>query len=640
MRRPRTTTLAFAVGAVVVVVVSVLLTRGRGDAALPAPEPPRFSGSLAVQRMPSLLHAATLSSPVTVAVIRDDAAATFYDSASVLDSIVDAWRDMLAKIDARVVVEPSHALSLARRADVVVIPSSPCLSLATRELLDNARARGQGIILTGRAGTEDAACRPIGFGLVIDATRASRAAVLNDRPMVYVSFPVGSPLAADIPPGARVDLKPASQVALRVRSRDAIYTDYSLQPQPAEKQVLLDVAVTRGRYGKSRLVYWGFELRDAASQPWNLEVLRLLVRNSVAWAASLPVVRAEPWPRGKLAAAAFAQDVEDRFANSRHALDSLKSAGVPATYFLTSNLALRNSNVAHDLNEAGEVGTHSENHRRLGGLPLEVQRRRLDVTQQELTYLFGQRVRGLRPPEEQFDSATMAAWVASGGTYLFGANDSRAAAPELLRVGHDTLVLLGRVGGDDFAMAARGRNSNDDMTGAFVDEFEQAKAQGGLYVLSYHSQLLGTPERVPVLARVARRLAADTTVWIATTGAIAQWWKNRADLTLTAAARGNQGIDVTIRNVGSHFVQGAVARITLPQPRRVDRANAVLLPSEMGEARFVIPTMAPTSTQTVRLIFVGAKDEARSASPSRSVRVRSRPRHVPPQRKWYQFWKR
>src|SRR6185503_13987917 len=131
----------------------------------------------------------------------------------------------------------------------------------------------------------------------------------------------------------------------------------------------------------------------------------------------------------------------------------------------------------------------SENHRRIGGLLLDIQRRRLDVTQRELMRLFGARVRGLRPPEEQFDSATMAAWVANGGTYLFGANDSRAAAPELLRVGRDTLTLLGRVGGDDFAMAARGRHGNDDMARAFVDEFEQTKALGGLYVLSYHSQL-------------------------------------------------------------------------------------------------------------------------------------------------------
>ena len=47
--------------------------------------------------MPSLLHAAAISAPVTVAVIRDDAAASFYDTPAVLDSIVESWRLALTK---------------------------------------------------------------------------------------------------------------------------------------------------------------------------------------------------------------------------------------------------------------------------------------------------------------------------------------------------------------------------------------------------------------------------------------------------------------------------------------------------------------------------------------------------------------
>ena len=40
--------------------------------------------------------------------------------------------------------------------------------------------------------------------------------------------------------------------------------------------------------------------------------------------------------------------------------------------------------------------------------------------------------------------ATMRAWLAAGGRYLLGANDTRCAAPELLGFGDDTLVLLPR----------------------------------------------------------------------------------------------------------------------------------------------------------------------------------------------------
>ena len=74
---------------------------------------------------------------------------------------------------------------------------------------------------------------------------------------------------------------------------------------------------------------------------------------------------------------------------------------------------------------------------------------------------------GLRPPEEQFDMATMSAWLAANGTYLFSANDARSAAPELLPIGRDTVVLVGRVGSDDIAALAHRGPNPDTLTSIF-----------------------------------------------------------------------------------------------------------------------------------------------------------------------------
>jgi len=635
MKRPGRGTLAFTVPAAIVVGVSLLLTRERGGAAVP--EPARFSGSVTVQRLPSLLGDARLPARVKVAVIRDDAAASFYDSAAVLDSIAAQWRRVLDDLGAQVRVVRSSQLEAAREAKVIVVPSSPCLSLATWELLDRAASGGTGIVLTGRAGVMDAACRPIGYGLVVAATGATRAAPLDDRSTVYVTFPAGSPLTSGIPPGARAELRPATQIALRRRGRDAIYTDYAMYPAPAHEQPLLDAAVTHGTYRRARVVYWGFDLHDAVDRPWTHAVLRLLARNSIEWAAALPNAEVEPWPLGRRAAAAIAQDVEAEFGNARFALDSLRAIGVPTTFFLTSELAARHDQLSLDLRDAGEIGTHSENHRLLGGLPLETQRRRLRVTQDELRDLLGATVIGLRPPQEQFDEATMRAWLANGGTYLFGANDSRSAAPELLDIGGDTLVLLGRVGGDDFAIVGVGHGRDTAVEGiarAYLDDFEHLRALGGMFVLSYHSQLLGRPEYVPALARVARALAADTTVWLTTTGRIANWWRARAALSLHVRERRN-GVEIEIRNSGDDYVQGAVARVRVPRADRPSDANVRLLANATGELRFVIPTMEPRSTLTATVLFRG---ERGVSAPVR----RTQPRKAPPrpERRWFEFWKR
>src|SRR5689334_22777267 len=129
--KPRRGTIAFVVSAALVVAVSVLLSMRRGDAAL-GPDVPRFSGSTVVQRMGSLLSDAALPERIQVAIIRDGAAASFYDHPAALDSIVDTWRRALERVGADARVVASSAANAARAARVIVIPSSPCLTLDSR----------------------------------------------------------------------------------------------------------------------------------------------------------------------------------------------------------------------------------------------------------------------------------------------------------------------------------------------------------------------------------------------------------------------------------------------------------------------------------------------------------------------------
>src|SRR3954469_1427829 len=414
--------LAWAIPAALVIVVSIVISVRQGRAASD-PVPTRFSGSTVILKMPSLMNTAKLPSRVRVAVIRDDAAAKFYDKPAALDSIVDSWKSALSAVGADARIVSSSNIGSARSAQVIVVPSSPCLTVATREAIDLAGQRGQGLIVTGVAGINDAGCRPIGYGLVVGITGASRVERLDDRPMVYVTIPYGGPLSADIPPGSRVDLNPASQVGLRLASRDAVYSDYSLEPQPVTGEKLLDGAIAHSVYRGARAVYWGFGVAEVVARPWNRAVLSLLVRNSVAWTARVPISSIEPWPDDHTSATAFVQDVEDQFTNARYAADTLQAIGVPGTFFVISDLARRNPRLTRRLSDAGEVGSHTENHHLLGGLKPERQFERLAVTQHDLSDILGGRIRGLRPPEEQFDSATMAGWLAAGGTYIVGAND-------------------------------------------------------------------------------------------------------------------------------------------------------------------------------------------------------------------------
>lgn len=595
------TTLAFAVPAFVAIVISVAVTLGAGPADKPTIRK-RFSGSTVVQRMPSLLRSANLPSAVSIAVVRDAAAADYYDSPATLDTIVRAWRDALVAIGADARIVGSRELHLARSARVLVVPSSPCLSIETREAIETAGQRGQGLVVTGITGAFDAGCRPLGYGLVIGLTGASRAEVLGNRSMVYVSIPASGPLSADIPPGARLDIRPAGQLALRHPKPDAFYSDYALGSDPAGGQPFLDAALVRSSYVGARVVYFGFELRNIVRTPWSRSVLGLLLRNAIAWTGDVPLASVESWPHGHSSAAILAQDVEDVFGNARHAMDSLRAAGMPGTYFVTSDLAKRNGRLTRRLASSGEVGTHSENHQLLGGLPFERQLERLLTTQRDLYRMLGAPARGLRPPEEQFDEATMAAWLQVGGTYLLGANDARCAAPELLPVRGDTIVLVPRVFGDDFSAAGPRRSRPPSVVDSLLRaEVVKAQRLGGLYVLSYHTQLLGRTEYVPVLAALARELKADSTVWIATADAIAQWSLARAGVETRVQRRATDRLTIAVRNRDYRALKDATIRVTLPRGRRISRASVKYRQAEPESARLVIPFIPGRSSLKVQV---------------------------------------
>jgi peptidoglycan/xylan/chitin deacetylase (PgdA/CDA1 family) len=309
----------------------------------------------------------------------------------------------------------------------------------------------------------------------------------------------------------------------------------------------------------------------------------------------------EPWPGSHAAAAVVAQDVEAGFANARYALDSLTAAHVRATFFVTSDLTRRNKQLTRMFAAAGEVGSHTENHRLLGGTSPGEQRERLGVSQRDLTALVGAPVRGLRPPEEQFDLATMAAWLDNGGTYLFGANDSRSAAPELLPVGRDTLLLLGRVTPDDFGARSDVRLGTDRLATAYLNDFAKMRSLGGLYVLSYHSQVLARPELVPVVARIARRLVADSATWVATAADIATWWRARAGLLVSAHTAGGERVSIDVRNRGSNPVSGAIVRVAMRSSAPARGAGVVVLPSDPGIVRIALPPIPGRATRRFQL---------------------------------------
>lgn len=587
---------AFVVAVAVLTLAVVAWQRRRALALTAEHDARRFAGAETVLNRGSRLAPATLGSPVRVAILRDPASDAYYDRRETLDSIVATWRDALGAIGAVVrEVSPAAAVGMTDE-QVLIVPASPCLGRDARHAIDAASRRGIGLVVTWLSGVRDGGCRPVGYGLVAQLSAATRLDTLDaSRAECYVTFLRGGPLGIDIPPGARLELTVGNHVALRTPEREAYFSDYTLNPRQVRGEQLVDGAVVHTTTGSARAVYWGFDLRSVADRPWDRALALRLTRNSVAWAAGIPLVTVEPWPNGRTAAAVFAQDVEDEFANARYAVDSLRAAKVSGSYFLVSRLAQANVDLTRAMAANGEIGSHTPRHRLLGGASKEQQLAMLEESQRELTSLLGHSVAGLRPPEEQYDNTTLESWLQSGGRYVFATLNGRAASPEILTVESRPLVMLGRVTNDDFIeVGRRGDTSVDSLASRFMAAFDKVHALGGLYLLSYHSQMLARPELVPALARVARYVAGDSTTWVTTAGAVADWWLGRSFLSVNAHRVDAARLVLDVRNDGTSTMQGVVTRIALPGSHPISAdSGAQVLSSARDVIRLLLPPLAP-----------------------------------------------
>ncbi len=598
----------------IAVVLAISLALVRDDAVVPAsPAVPSIAGSEAALELTPVTRNARLdgaaasvtsasrsarldNGAVTIGIVRDRASAAYYETASEHERLLQSWAAAVEGAGVRIRWLAPADLATDRSV-AIVVAASPCLSAATRTAMLTAPRRGQGVIVTGLTGTRDAGCRDLGFGFLAQLTGSARVDTVPSTAEAYVTMTSGSPLALDIPPGARIELHPAPHVAMRREGRTAYFSDRDLNPAGVPGSQLVDAAVVHSLDGGRRVVYFGFELGTVVDRPWERAMAALLVRNAVALAAGIPLASPESWPRGHAAAAVIAQDVEDEFENAKHALDSLQAVGAPGTFFLVSDLAARHADLVQRMASAGEIGTHTENHATLGGT-VEVQRRRLDRTQQQLVELTGGRVAGLRPPEEQFDARTLLAWQQAGGEYVFGANNGRSASPELVEVAGAPLVLIGRIVDDDFITVRRARITDPARLAADqLEAFRKVRALGGLFVMSYHSNMLARPATVPAIGIVARALRADSTVWLTTARAAADWWLGRHYLATSATPTGEGAVRVAVENQGASETPPFVLLVSLPMGGRIKAdSGSSIVASPDGLMRVPIPALGPGTT--------------------------------------------
>jgi peptidoglycan/xylan/chitin deacetylase (PgdA/CDA1 family) len=495
----------------------------------------------------------------------------------VYDSTAAFWR--------RWIRESGGTIVAPADADVLVAAQTACLGPVHRRVISAHLEKGRGLVTTGLLGAYDGLCGPLADTLLVSLTGVGKGGIRGaprKAGMAHYAVVLGETvIGANVPPGARLEFSPAGQIAFHHTSREMLYCDYERHPLSAAEVPYFDAVAVRALVGPGRIAAFGFSPLDLTGE-WSKDLGRAIFMNAVRWASGRPVFQLAPWPNGKRAAAVMAHDVEADFINARDALEALEPYGLPGSAFLVGDLAEADEETTRRLVARMEIGSHSQRHLPMDTLSDMAQVSELEHAKRVAEGFSGKPVLGFRPPEERYNRATLQAWADLGGTYVFANNDLRAAAPEIIPMLPDSLVLLGRVSEDDFEILSRDSIRNrTDMARLLMSQVEESIAYRGLYMFSYHSHMFSQKKLLPVLQALAEKLKTTPDIWTTTAGEVASWWRARSRVELAPSADG-QSMSLTNRGP-SPFAGGTLI---------VDRPN--------GDRRTVrLPTIQPGSTVRV-----------------------------------------
>ncbi|MGD8697934.1 MAG: polysaccharide deacetylase family protein [Gemmatimonadales bacterium] len=567
----------------------------------------------------SVLEAATLAPPPRVVEIAPDLAlpeltgtapwvahlyvsrnsAVFFPDKSYYAALGARWGALLEGAGASVrQISGAESVESLGRDQLLVVPAAVCLSAEDRAALARHVERGGHLLASWATGARGADCEWLGYDFMSELASAEAVGTLERRSPTFLAIPHGSALAAGLPPGIRIELRNEPWIALRSPESIAFWSDWALNPRAGPYGGAAAAATAVINEAGGRVAWFGFRL-DMGATDYDQQLIDRFVQNAALWAAGHVMADVDPWPGGYRAAMAVTQDVEHDFGNSRLLARRFLELEAPITFFVVSKLVRQDADLAKTLLAAGEVGSHTVDHRQVAGRLWGNQLAALRQARNDVRGWAGERPLGLRPPREVYDQFTLEAWRRYGGLYIAGTNRARSAAPEIFTVPSGRVAVLPRVVDDDYAvMIVRGRNSADSLQAALSAALHKMRSLGGLNLVTLHTQLIDSQRRVDAIESVVREARAAGDVWIAGTAELADWWLRRSQLEVRVRERADLSAIVSVRNGGHAPIASAWVHVHLPGDAAAYAAPEVgedILDSEYGRSglRIKLPTLEP-----------------------------------------------
>ena len=467
---------------------------------------------------------------------------------------------------------------------VLLLPSSVALSQREKQAIVSFRARGGGVLASWLTGVRGERGEWQGFSFMettLDAKVVGNTeADENDNFMM----PVGdTPVTHSLPAGLRIWLeRPKDWYSLRFANQNsaAQIMDWSrafVLGKPTSTIVFDERVQSSGQ--PSRSVVLGYPERLwLTADPKFLEAI---AHNSLMWLLRRPDAYLAAWPYPYKSAFVMAVDsAEIILETDVKFAQALENAGGHATFYILSDNAAKSAENLKKITSHGhEIGYLGDRFAGFKDQSASVQAGRLDAMVKGMKTV-GIEVAddaGFHAPTESYDKTTEKLLVARGFGHFIAFMDSTDTRLPFIApgvAGDDKrtkgLVVLPRTqSGPEDAM-----EEGDQEAGlkSFLGELELSEQMGGLSVVRVPNQTLLTTAQSGEIFNQLR--ARKDRMWLATSGQIANWWRERERVTvkLESGVTAPQ-LTVTVK-AGEPLQHAASVLINLPESGSAVRLTA------------------------------------------------------------------
>ncbi|MCU0634218.1 MAG: polysaccharide deacetylase [Gemmatimonadaceae bacterium] len=286
---------------------------------------------------------------------------------------------------------------------------------------------------------------------------------------------------------------------------------------------------------------------------WSMDSVQRVVHAVRAGRSLTPAT----WPNGARVAVALSFDVDNETVNLRFGEPTVGELSqgqygarvalprivalldrhrIPATFFIPAVSLLLDRAQAELIKRSGrhEFGVHGWIHEMNTTLPADVERMLVQRAIDTLTAITGTRPVGYRAPSWNFSPNTLTIVRELG--FLYESSLMADDGPyELLQHGQPTGLVelpVEWILDDAPLFSPRGTNyaSPREIAQVWIDEFDRAREEGGLFLLTLHPHVSGHRSRIVALELLLDHIRGTTGVWWATHAEVARYVKAQAGM--------------------------------------------------------------------------------------------------------------